>query len=80
VGDEVGLLAWPSRDALYLVDGGGRIAVSTDAGRSFEPRGELGGQPAAFLGVDDQLYVALHDGTIKHSIDGGTTWTVRSTP
>jgi hypothetical protein len=24
--------------------------------------------------------VALHDGTIKQSRDGGRTWTVRSTP
>jgi len=81
IGDEVGLLAWPSPDALYLVDGGGRVGASTDIGRSFEPRGEIGGQPAALLGVAaDEFYVALHDGTIKLSIDGGRTWTVRSTP
>jgi hypothetical protein len=43
--------------------------------------GEIGGQPAAFLaqGVRE-LYVALHDGTIKRSTDGGATWVVRSTP
>jgi hypothetical protein len=27
-----------------------------------------------------ELYVALHDGTIKRSIDSGATWTVRSAP
>jgi hypothetical protein len=26
------------------------------------------------------LYVALHDGTIKRSTDSGSTWVVRSTP
>ena len=80
VGDPVGYLAWPARDRLYLVDGSGDVGVSRDEGRSFERRGSIGGQPAAFLGLDDELYVALHDGTIKRSSDGGAIWTVRSTP
>jgi len=28
----------------------------------------------------DELYAALHDGTIKRSTDGGASWTVRSRP
>lgn len=81
VGDPVGLLAWPAPERLYLVDGGGSVGVSADTGSTFERRGSIGGQAAAFLGVDaDELFVALHDGTIKHSTDGGATWTVRSTP
>ncbi|MBM2822566.1 MAG: hypothetical protein HW413_1312 [Thermoleophilia bacterium] len=81
IGDSVGLLAWPVRDQLFLVDGDGSVSVSTNAGRSFERRGSIGGQPAAFLGQDaDELFVALHDGTIKRSTDGGAKWTVRSTP
>ena len=76
-----GLLAWPSRERLYVVDGGGQMFRSRDGGRRFERRGSIGGEPAALLGVDaDELFVALHDGTIKHSTDGGATWTVRSTP
>jgi hypothetical protein len=44
-------------------------------------RGEIGGQPAALLAVaKGDLYVALHDGTIKYSLDGDATWTVRSRP
>lgn len=80
IGNPVGYLAWPTRDRLFLVDGDGVVGMSSDRGRSFARRGSIGGQPAAFLGLDDALYVALHDGTIKRSDDGGATWTVRSTP
>jgi len=81
VGDQVGLLAWPTPDRLFLVDGGGDVFLSTTGSGRFERRGSIGGQPAAFLGQGaDELFVALHDGTIKRSTDGGATWTVRSTP
>jgi hypothetical protein len=80
-GNAVGLLAWPAPGRLFLVDGAGDVFLSTDAGRRFGPRGTVGGQPAAFLGREaDELFVALHDGTIKRSPDGGSTWTVRSAP
>jgi photosystem II stability/assembly factor-like uncharacterized protein len=43
--------------------------------------GNLGGEPAAFLARSrSELYVALHDGTVEQSKDGGRTWSVRSTP
>ena len=78
---KVGLLARPSRELLYVVDEGGQLFRSPDGGRQLERRGSIGGEPAALLAVsDEELFVALHDGTIKHSIDGGGTWTVRSTP
>jgi hypothetical protein len=81
IGDSVGLLAWPTSERLFLVDGGGNVFLSTNSGGRFERRGSIGGQPAAFLGQGaDELFVALHDGTIKRSADGGATWTVRSTP
>ncbi|MBA2642910.1 MAG: hypothetical protein H0U82_08295 [Actinobacteria bacterium] len=81
IGDPIGLLAWPARDRLFLVDGAGSVFMSDDNGKSFEPRGEIGGQPAALLGQEaGELFAALHDGTIKRSTDGGATWTVRSTP
>lgn len=79
VSEVVGLLAWPRR--LYLVAGGGQVFASTDGGRRFQGAGEIGGQPAALEAEGaNELYVALHDGTIKRSTDGGMTWTVRSTP
>jgi len=81
IGDPVGYLMWPDSDQLFLVDGNGDVFSSRDSGRSFERRGSIGGQPAALLGqAADELYVALHDGTIKRSTDGGATWTIRSTP
>jgi hypothetical protein len=79
VNDAVALLAWPGR--LYLVAGGGQVFASRDGGRRLEHRGEVGGQPAALVAEGpNELYVALHDGTIKRSTDGGARWTVRSTP
>lgn len=77
----VGHLAWPTPERLYLIDDTGTTLMSSDGGRKLTARGEIGGQPAALLAVGkDELYVALHDGTIKRSTDGGATWTVRSRP
>lgn len=79
VSEAVGLLAWPER--LYLVAGGGQVFTSGDGGGRLEHRGQIGGQPAAVVAEGaDELYVALHDGTIKRSTDGGANWLVRSTP
>jgi hypothetical protein len=76
-----GLLAWPASDRLYIVTGDGEVFRSGDAGRSLDLRGRIDGRPAALLAQGrDDLYVALHDGTIQQSDDGGSTWTVRSTP
>jgi hypothetical protein len=75
-----GLLAWPQDDRLYLVTDGGEVKVSGDRGRSWEPVGSIGGEPAAFEASGEGLYAALHDGTIKESSDGGATWSVRSAP
>ena len=75
-----GLLAWPKRDQLYLVDGDGQVLLSRDAGSNWQTRGSIGGQPAAFVAHDDDLYAALADGTVKRSTDGGANWTVRTTP
>jgi photosystem II stability/assembly factor-like uncharacterized protein len=79
VSEAVGLLAWPGR--LFLITGGGHVFASRDGGRRLEREGEIGGQPAAVVAEGPrELYVALHDGTIKRSSDGGATWRVRSTP
>ncbi len=81
VNGAVGLLAWPERDRLYVVTGGGDVFASGDGGRRLWRVGTIGGEPAALLAqTADELYVALHDGTIKRSTDGGASWTVRSTP
>lgn len=81
------LLSWAapprSRDAsrLYAVDFRGQARRSDDRGRTWRLVGEIGGEPAAFeAATPTELYVALHDGTIKRSVDGGATWTIRSEP
>jgi BNR/Asp-box repeat len=80
VGKAVGLLAWPTPEHLYLVAGDGQVYASGDGARRLEHRGEIGGQPAAFLAASaSDLYVALHDGTIERSRDGGASWVVHST-
>lgn len=75
-----GLLAWPRADALFIVDPAGQVQKSTDQGRSFRPVGTAGGEPAAFMADGDDLYVALSDGTVNRSSDGGATWSVRAAP
>ena len=60
--------------------GGGLVLVSGDAGVRWKQVGEIGGEPAALMARGRELYVALHDGTIKRSADGGASWIVRSTP
>jgi len=81
VGQTIGLLAWPAPDQLYTVTLSGDVFQSRDGGAKFERRGSIGGEPAAFLTQStDDLYVALHDGTIKRSIDGGVSWSIRSSP
>lgn len=80
-GSKVGLLGWPAKGTLYLIEPSGRVSVSSNGGASFEARGSVGEEPAAFLAAGvDELYVALHDGSIRGSRDGGRSWSVRATP
>ena len=77
--DVAGLVEWRSPEELILVDGDGSVHASQD-GASWNEVGDIGGEPAAFESGQDALYVALHDGTIKRSPDGGASWEVRSSP
>jgi photosystem II stability/assembly factor-like uncharacterized protein len=78
---EQGLLAWPTEGTLYLVAADGAVNVSENAGRRLTSVGDIGGEPAALVADGERvLYVALHDGTIKLSRDGGATWAVHSMP
>jgi hypothetical protein len=81
VGGPIGLLGWPGRGPLYILDLNGEVFTNSKLGRSLDHVGAIGGEPAAFLAhTTNELYAALHDGTIKRSTDGGKTWEVRSTP
>jgi hypothetical protein len=77
---EPGLLAWPSGGSVYAVAPDGGISRSAAQASDWEPVGDTGGPPSAFESAGGELYVALHDGTVKRSDDGGRSWTVRSSP
>jgi len=67
--------AWAEDGTLYRIDPGGPVLVSTDA-ENWEERGSTGGEPQAMTVTEDgKLYVALIDGTLKVSEDGGETFT-----
>jgi hypothetical protein len=80
IGDEPGLLAWADSGAIFQVRLDGAVARSVNDGLGWEETGSIGDQPAAFESVRRELYAALHDGTIKRSVDAGRTWRVRASP
>lgn len=78
---EPGLLSWPEVGPLYIAMADGRIAAADSPRATWEARGEIGGQPAAFeASSGDVLVAALHDGAIQESTDGGAAWSERSAP
>jgi hypothetical protein len=73
-------LVWQKPDALYSMDRNGLIRVSSDGGRSWEERGELGGLPSEFAsGQKDELLAAVVGGKVVRSRDGGATWSTLTT-
>jgi hypothetical protein len=79
LGGMPGFLAWPTKQALYLLDASGRVHLSRNGGGRFQAVGDLGAEPAAFYAESErELYVALHDGSVQVSADGGRSWSLRS--
>lgn len=75
-----GLLVWAGR-GLYLADGKGTVVLRSAAGEGWQGVGSIGGAPAAFEAAPNgRLLAALHDGTVKASANGGSTWRVRFRP
>lgn len=74
-------LDWPAGEVLMRADGDGRFLVSADAGRTWEERGTIAGEPYKVLAQDaDRAYVALSDGSILETTDGGRTFADRFRP
>ena len=74
-----GLLAWTENGLTVVEPVEGSAHRADEPGQAMSAVGETGGPDAALdSGPDGDLYVALHDGTIKRSADSGRTWTVRS--
>jgi len=76
-----GWLAWPRRELIYVLDFSGAVLRGTLGEAQWRKVGSTGNQPTAFHAVNARhLFAAIHDGTIKESVDAGTTWTVRARP
>jgi photosystem II stability/assembly factor-like uncharacterized protein len=74
-------LDWPASDTLMRADSDGRFFVSADAGRTWERRGRIDGEPYKVRAVDaERAFVALSDGTILVTEDGGRTFATRFAP
>jgi hypothetical protein len=74
VQDRAGLLAWTSA-GLYSVDSKGVVRLTRHDLSRATTVGRVGGEAAAFDAPSARnMYVALHDGTIKRSLDGGRSW------
>jgi hypothetical protein len=70
--------AWAEDGELFRIDPGGPVKVSTDGGMTWEDRGSTGGEPQAMTVTGDgTVYVALIDGTLLVSDDGGQSFTER---
>jgi hypothetical protein len=71
-------LTWP--DALYSVDKAGKVRASTDGGRSWDDRGDVGGLPSVIAsGRKNELYVGVVGGKVRRSQDGGRKWSTAAT-
>ena len=74
-------LDWPARDTLMRADADGQFQVSADGGRTWERRGRIEGEPYKVRAVDaERAFVALSDGTILATEDGGRSFATRFEP
>jgi photosystem II stability/assembly factor-like uncharacterized protein len=74
-------LDWPVKDALMRADGDGQFMVSADGGGTWERRGRIEGEPYKVRAVDaERAFVALSDGSIVETDDGGRSFTTRFRP
>lgn len=70
------LVDWASDGTLIGISPQGLVQSSRNAGRTWQPRGNVGGAPEALTADGDRLHVAVA-GRVLSSTDGGETFTVR---
>jgi sortilin (neurotensin receptor 3) len=74
-------LDWPAPDALMRADKDGLFQVSKDGGQTWERRGRIDGEPWKVVATDaDHAFVALSDGSILETKDGGRSFEDRFRP
>jgi hypothetical protein len=76
--DVAGLVAWPRGGGPVVVTGEGLVLGAGEDAADWETRGDAGGAPVALSADGRDLHVALADGTVRRSGDGGATWAVRA--
>lgn len=74
-------LEWPASESLMRADRDGLFQVSSDGGQTWERRGRIDGEPYAIRAIDaERAFVALSDGTILETTDGGRSFAERFRP
>ncbi len=68
-------LEWAPAGGLWAIGQAGGVFLSEDDGQSWAQQGQAERDAESFLVEDGVLYVALLDGGIARSEDGGATWT-----
>ena len=74
-------LAWPAPDTLMRADKDGTFMVSGDGGQTWDRVGRVPGEPYKILALDAQhAFIALSDGSIVETKDGGKSFDDRFRP
>jgi Photosynthesis system II assembly factor YCF48/BNR/Asp-box repeat len=74
-------LDWPAPESLMRADKDGLFQVSSDGGQTWERRGRIDGEPYKIRALDaERAFVALSDGTILETTDGGRSFEERFRP
>ena len=78
---QLAVLAWDDADEVLGVAQDGLVHASTDGGATWSRRGDVGGEPEAMTlaEVDGEsvLFVAVSEGRIVESADGGRAFEIR---
>jgi hypothetical protein len=71
------VLDWADGTGLWGITADGQVWHSTDAAKTWERPGQVGGQPEALLADQGRLYAAVMEVGIVTSADGGRSWQLR---